>query len=58
MGIIFKFDYVIICIIKNIFCYRGYKSKKVELISLLKYSFLNEIWVNGVFEKRKKVFNL
>lgn len=32
------------------------KVKKVELISLLKYSFLNEIWVklNGDFEKKGK----
>lgn len=30
------------------------KVKKVELISPSKHSFLNEIWVNGDFEKKGK----
>lgn len=35
------------------------KVTKVELISPSKHSFLNEIWVNGDFEKkREKVLNL
>lgn len=54
MGTIFKLDHAIICIIKNTSCHRGYKSKKVELISPSKHSFLNEIWVNGDFEKKGK----
>lgn len=58
MGTIFKLDHAIICIIKNTSCHRGYKSNKSWINQSIKHSFLNEIWVNGDFEKREKVLNL